>query len=342
MEKYFSLSLSRRGYCSAYNAIYKKDSNSRVYIVSDGNDIERSAFFNRLTENFRGFNISLFNPFYDDSPDGIFIKNLNTYILSDGGYNRISPVLPGEWEKYISIAPQKNYPSDLRKEILIQKSVENNFYKKACDALRKASEVKERIHEKISPELDDDKLINFLKRFCTRTFRDVSQKGVGTVRLLSSATPLGIHTHWETIFDNCDNIINIIDEAGFVSYVMLGIIKNYAVSEKVPFIMSPAYAIGEIPQFLIFPTLRTAVISEDGAHIPPFSPSRNINAIRFLKSQPDINAFLDIEKRILDSCVMNLYEGRDVRFKYNDMIKEYSDSEKAKISADKLTEKLMN
>lgn len=343
MEKYFSSIICRKGYCSAFNTIYKKDVSSRAFILSDGDDTERAVFFKRLAENLRGYSISVFNPFYDESPDGIFIKNLNTYILSDGGFNRISPVLPGEWERYVSISESKNYPEGLRREVLKYKALENDYYKKACKTLSGASEVKERIHREVSSSLDEEKLINFLHRFCPRILRNAEKDGAGTVRLLSSPTPLGVHTHWDTVFENFETIISVRDETSFVSSVILGIIKDCAVSEKVPFIMSPAYFSSEIPQFLLFPTANTAVVMNDAPL--PFSPTQTVSAQRFLKDGGDsekIKAFSEIERRLLDKCVLNLYEGRDCRFKYNDLIKDCSYSEKAKNKADELTERLLN
>lgn len=345
MEKYFSSALCRSGYCSAYNAIYKKDASSQVFIINGGDDFERAVFFRRLEKNLRGYSISLFNPFYDESPDGIFIKNLNTYILSDGGYNRISPVLSGEWEKYIEISKSKGYPLALRREILNEKAIENSCYRKACEFLKSAGEAKEKIHAEVSPFLDDEKMINFLRRFCPRTFRDISRGGGGTVRLLSSPTPLGLHTHWDTVFSSCETLISISDETSFISAVMLGIIKDYAQNEKVPFIMSPSHYTGEIPQFLIFPTLSTAVIAEDTSHAPPFRSSTAVGASRFLSGDlpsDKIKALSEIEGRLIDSCIASLYEGREHRFGYNDLIKNYSDLDAAEKSADKLAQRLLS
>lgn len=44
MEKYFSSIICRKGYCSAFNTIYKKDVSSRAFILSDGDDTERAVF----------------------------------------------------------------------------------------------------------------------------------------------------------------------------------------------------------------------------------------------------------------------------------------------------------
>lgn len=349
MEKYFSCTLCHSGFYSAYNVIYKNDPTSRVYIVSDGGDLERAVFFERLIKNFRGYGISIFNPFYDDAADGIYIKNANTYILSDGGSNRISPVLPGAWEKYISIVPPKNYPMQLQREIIIHKSREKSFYKNGCEMLKTASSVKDKIHAEIADSLDEEKLIGFIRRFCLRTLKmnHEQSKGNGTVRLLSSVTPLGLHTHYETVFDMCEEVTNIRDNTGFVGSVIMGIIRDYAVSEKVPFIMSPTYFSSAIPQFLIFPTLGTGITVSDESHILPFEPRRTVNAYRFLYENEEsvqtdkIRALIDIEKRFIDRSVMNVYEGRDERYKYNALSEGFTDIDTAKKSADDLTEKIM-
>ena len=129
MKKFFSCTICSTGYLSAYNTIYKKDTGSRVFIIYGGSDFEKAIFFQQLIKNFKGYNLSVFNPFYDECADGIYIKNLNTYILSDGGYNKIHPILPGIWEKQIDIVKNKSYQNDLIREILIMKSQESNHYR---------------------------------------------------------------------------------------------------------------------------------------------------------------------------------------------------------------------
>lgn len=346
MKKYFSSAICSNGYISAYNTIYKKYTNSRVFIIYGGSDFERAIFFKQLIKNFKGYNLSVFNPFYDESPDGIYIENLDTYIISDSGFSRISPILSGIWEKYYPITKDKNYPLDLRREVLIFKAKENNCYKKACNALKSASHIKEKIHAEFSPFLNDDKIINYVRRFCSKHLRNTSMKGTGTIRLLTSPTPLGIHTHYDTFFENCDNVIGIYDNSSFVSSIILGIIKDYATSEKIPFIMSPSYFANDIPQTLIFPNHSLALTICDENHILPFEPQEKVNTSRFLTSDnilssKKVDALLSIENRLLDDCVLNIYEGRDYRFKYNNLCKGYENNDEVIARADKLTEKLM-
>ncbi len=347
MEKYFSSIICSYGYCSAYNTIYKKDPSAKVYIVRDGDDIERATFFKKLTENLRGYNITLFNPFYDESVDGIHISNLNTYILSDGGYNRISPNLPEIWEKTISITNDKTYPKDLLREVLIGKANENNHYKNACKTLNQASLVRERLHNSLSQYLDEDKTINFIHRMCLREIKRSTEKGIGKIRFLSSPTPLGIHTHYDTIFETSENIININDETGFAGAIILGVIKNYAMKEKMEIYASPSYFGKDFFQFLMFPSLKLTFCISDNSHSLPFNCQNEINISRFFTDKSvltsnKVKALLSVESSLLDKAVLSLYEGRDERFKYNDLVKGFSDREGAEKSADKFTERILN
>ena len=346
MKKFFSSVICSRGYTSAYNTIYKKDINSRVFIIYGSSDFERAIFFEQLLKNFKGYNLSVFNPFYDESPDGIYIENLNAYIISDSGYSRISPILSGIWEKYYPATKDKDYPLDLRREILILKAKENNCYKNACNVLKSASHIKEKIHTEFSPFLNDDKIINYVRRFCSRTFKNINGKGVGTIRLLSTPTPLGIHTHYDTIFETCENVIGIYDNSSFVGSIILGIIKDYAISEKIPFIINPSYFAIDIPQTIIFPNHSIAITVCDENHILPFEPQEKVTIQRFLTSDSilsskKVETLLSIENRLLENCVLHIYEGRDYRFKYNNLCRGYENSDEVIERADKLTNMLI-
>ncbi len=347
MEKYFSSIICSSGYCSTYNTIYKKDPDARVYIIRDGDDIERATFFKKLTENLRGYNIALFNPFYDECVDGIYIKNLNTYILSDGGYNRISPILPEIWEKTISISNDKVYPKDLLREVLVGKVKENNHYKVACKILNQASVVKERVHNSLSPYLNEEKIVNFIHRLCLREIKRSTQKGNGKIRFLSSLTPLGIHTHYDTIFEASDNVINITDETGFAGAIIMGVIKNYAIKEKMRIIASPSYFGKDFFQFLLFPTLKLSLCISDNSHHLPFNSQNEINISRFFTDKTiltsnKVKTLLSVESSLLDKAVLSLYEGRDERFKYNNLTSDFSDREKAEECADEFSQILFN
>lgn len=346
MKKFFSSAICNKGYTSTYHTIYKKDPSAKVLIATYGDDFERATFFNQLIKNFRGFNLTVFNPFFDEAPDGIYIENLNTYIISDGGYSKISPILLGSWEKLIKITESKNYPSDLQREIIGLKIKENDFYKKGCDHLKTACKTREKLHEAISPHLNDRKIINFVSRFCLRSFRDIDTYGKGEIRLLSSPTPLGIHTHYDTIFDNFEKVIEIKDHTSFAGSVILGVLRDYALREQIPFIMSPSYFANDIPDAIIFPAISTCILITDENHILPFEPYESISAMRFLNSDyinddKMVKALISAENSFLDKCVFSLFNGRDTRYKVSDLTKGYCDSEEAMTSANKLTEKLM-
>ena len=326
--------------------IYRKNPSAKVILTYNGTDFERAVFFKRITENFKGYNLTLFNPFFDESVDGIYIENLNTYILSDSGYSKLCPLLSGIWEKQYPVTEDKTIPLDLRREMLIFKAYENNCYKKACEILKNASDVKGKMHNEFSTFLNDDKIINFVHRFCIRNLKSNKNMGYGETKLLCSPTPLGIHTHYDTIFENCENVVSVCDNYGFVGSVLLGVIRDFAIKEKINFIMSPSYYANDIVETLIFPENSLAITINDENHILPFEPQEKVTISRFLTSDsilssPKIEALISIENKLLEKCVMNIYDGRDYRFKYNDLCKGYEDIDEATHSANKLCEKLM-
>jgi hypothetical protein len=346
VKKYFSSVICSKGYSCAYNTIYKKDPSAKIYIVN-GDDYEKSIFFSEMAKHLSGYNITFFNPFYDESTDGIYIKNLNTYILSDGGYNKIYPVFPSIWEKQIDIVTDKNYQTDLLREILIHKSKENNYYCEACNTLQKASLIKERLHNELSPYLNEDKVINFIHRFKSKELKSVNTHSKGEIRLLSSPTPLGFHTHYETIFSLCEKVINIVDETSFIASIISGVIKNCAIREKIPTIASPSYFNNEFFQFLIFPTVKIGLCISDKSHILPFEPYETVTASRFLTSPDILNSrnveiLLSVEEKFLEKAILSIYNGRDERYKYNDLTKGYSNPDEAIGSAKKLAERILN
>lgn len=346
MKKYFSSVLCSNGYCCAFSTIYKKDPASRVYIIN-GDDYEKSLFFSHLTKLLKGFDITLFNPFYDDSTDGIYIKNLNTYILSDGGYNKLSPILPAIWEKYVNITENKNYPADILRQVLLHKSVECQQYKNACMVLKKASLIKERLHSELSQYIDEDRTVNFVHRFFTRELKNSTKQGNGEIRLLSSPTPLGFHTHYDTIFETCKKIINIIDETSFTGSVITSVIKNYAIKQKIPIIISPSYFSNSFFQFLIIPETGLCLCVSDNTHALPFQAHEAVGVSRFLTDSRVLKSrkaeiLLSVEKNLLQKAILHIYEGRDERFKYNNLTNDYSEPTKAKESAEKLIDKIFS
>lgn len=346
MKKYFSTGLCSNGYRSMLSTIYRQSPSSKVFLACNGTDFERAVFFKRLANNFKGFNLTLFNPFFDESIDGIYIENLDTYIISDSGFSKFKPLLPGMWENLYFVTEHKSFPTDLRREMLILKAYENNCYKDSCKILKSASSVKNKIHNEFAPYINDDKIINFVHRICGKHLKTSNGKEHYQAGLLTSPTALGIHTHYDTIFENCKNIISICDNFGFVGAVLLGIIKDFAVSLKIPFVMSPSYYTLDIVQTLIFFEQNLAITINDSNHILPFEPKEKISVSRFLTnenplSSPKIEALVSIENKLLENCVMNIYEGRDYRFKCNHLCRGFESEDEALENADKLTNLLL-
>jgi hypothetical protein len=231
--------------------------------------------------------------------------------------------------------------------VLSGKIKENNHYKNACKILHQTSMVKEKIHNSLSQYLDEEKIVNFIHRLCLREFKRSEANGIGKIRFISSPTPLGIHTHYDTIFENYENTINIVDECGFAGTIILGVIKAYAQKQKINFISSPSYLNNELLQFLLFPDQKLSVCITDGSHQLPFNAKQEISISRFftdkaILTNEKIKTLLSIENSLLDKAILHLYEGRNERFKYNNMIKDFTDVENAKKCADKFLERILN
>ncbi len=346
MKKYFSSAVCANGILSAYNTIYKKDASSSVYIVNGGDDFERATFFSRLINNLSGYNITLFNPFYDESVDGIYIENINTYVFSIPEYGNFSPLIPGIFEKSVFTVQEKNIPKDLIAELIAEKSQEKNHYKNSCRELKKAAIVKERIHSELSQYLNEDKITSYIHRFCRREFKNHVKNGIGEIRLLSSPTPLGIHTHYDTLFHACDRVINIVDDTGFASSVILGVIKNCALRQREGVIVSPMYFGTDFWEFLIFTDLKLGLCVSQADNPLPFKAEENVSVSRFFRNDKILNSekikiLLSVENKFLDKAVLSLYEGRDLRFKYNKLLSAYSDGDEAKMNADFFADRLL-
>jgi hypothetical protein len=98
---------------------------------------------------------------------------------------------------------------------------------------------------------------------------------------------------------------------------------------------------------LIFPTIKTGICISDESHILPFEPYETVSASQFL-TKPDaldsknVHILLSVEEKFLEKAILSIYEGRDERYKYNNLTKGYSDPEEAILSAKKAAEKLLN
>ncbi len=343
MKKYFSCVLCSEGYRNSFNSLYKKSPKSKVYLASGGDVYEQAVFFNQLVKGLAGYKITFFNPFFDENADGIYIENLNTYILLDSGYTKINPILLGAWEKQIKITEDKSYPQELIQELLHLKKEENRYYKNACGLLKSAAYIREKIHGEMADRLNDDKLVNYINRFCVKALRENKASSGGEARLLRSVTPLGVHTHFDTVFSFYPNTIEITDETGFGASVLLGVLKGFCSQQKIPYIFTPAYFSKDIPEFLFLPQTGLCL----SAVKLPFEPTERLSMSRFLKNDrafddKKIKGLLSLESKFFDRSVLNTYEGCDCRFKYAKLTEAYSNPQEAKENANSLLEKIIN
>lgn len=343
MEKYYSSVLTSSGLLCNYKVLCEKYPESNFYIIPNGTDFEKSVFFDELIKYFKGYSAVIYYPFYDETPNGIYIKNLDTYILADSVYSRVCPVSPFICEMQVNLANPVKLPQDTRQKITKYYSAEKKEYRKAVSLLSLANVCKENRNSLLSDYLADDRLINALKRILKKLPLNV-RKGKPDIKFLSAVTPLGIHTIWNTVFENFETVIELEDSAAFSSAIIAGIIRDRLLEENEKFILVPDMFHRTIPQMILLPQSGFAIVRSDENHPIPFAPSCRINTEKFTSAPQDIKnkcaLLLEAENTYIENAVTCIYEGRDARRKMNKLLFPYSDAENAKKTAKELFDKI--
>lgn len=344
MEKYYSSVLTSSGLLCNLKILCEKHPESKFYIINDGTDFERAVFFDELIKHFKGYSTVTYCPFYDETPCGIYIKNLDTYILADSPYSRVCPVTPGICENEIVFASSRKITQNEKNQLAKLYSTEKNQYKKAVSLLSLANICKENRNSLLSDYLADDRLINALKRILKK-LPIPSKKGPPIIKFLSAATPLGIHTLWDTVFENFETVIELQDSDAFSSAIIAGIIRDRLLDENEEFILSPDMFHRTVPQMILLPQSSFAIVRSDENHPLPFAPTYRISTEKFTLVPKAVKNKCDLlheaENSYLENAVSCIYEGRDARRKFNRLLLPYSDVENAKKTAKELFERII-
>ena len=345
MEKYYSSVLTASGLLCNCKVLCEKHPESKFYIIPNGTDFERSVFFDELIKHFKGYNIVEYSPFYDETPNGIYIKNLDTYVLADSPYSRVCPVVPGVCENEISLSKKSIITQEDKNQITERFTAEKKQYKKAVSLLGLANVCKENRNSLLSDYLVDDRMINALKRILKKLPLNV-RKGKPIVKFLSAVTPLGIHTVWNTVFENFETVIELEDEHAFTSAIIAGIVRDRLISENEEFILIPDLFLRTIPQMILLPQSSFAFVRSDENHPLPFAPTYRINTEKFTLVPKDIKSkcalLSEAENTYIENAVSCIYNGRDERRKMNRLLLPYSDVDNAKKTAEELFDKIMS
>lgn len=343
MEKYYSSVLSSMGLMCTYKILCEKNPASKFYIIRDGTDAQRSTFFRELYTLLKDFNIIVFSPFFDECINGIYLKSSDVYILSDTFYSKVSPLSQYLAAQPIPLSEEINLSPETKSELSRLYISEKNYYKKAVYEIRLAYFHSGNRNLLLSPYISDDKLINIIRRILKKIPLNV-KKGAPDVRFLSAVTPLGLHTNWDTLFENYRTVIEISDFSSFASAVILGVIKDILVKSNEYFIFVPELYVKNIPQMILLPQSSTAIIRTDDNYPLPFIPTHRLNAAKSLTLDSRVTERHDMlkknENRYLDTAVLNIYEGREKRRQAENILASYSDTEKAKESAKNIFSKI--
>ncbi len=343
MEKYYSSVLTASGLLCNMKFFCEKYPESKFYIIPDGTDFERSVFFDEILKRLNGYSAVIYSPFYDDTPNGIYVKNFDTYILADSPYSRVCPVSPGICENEIVFSKNRKIPQDDKIQLAEYYSAEKKQYKKAVSLLNLANVCKENRNSLLADYIVDERLVNALKRILKKLPLNI-RKGRPSVKFLSAVTPLGYHTIWNTVFENFETVIELEDEAAFSSAIIAGIVRDRLLDEREEFILIPDLFHRTIPQMILLPQSGFAIVRSDENHPLPFAPSYRINTEKFTLAPKEVkrkcSLLLEAENTYLENAVSCVYEGRDARRKACRLLLPYSDVENAKKTAQELFDKI--
>lgn len=343
MEKYYSSVLTASGLLCNCKILCEKHPESKFYIIPNGTDFERYVFFDELIKHFKGYSTVTYFPFYDETPCGIYIKNLDTYILADSPYSRVCPVTPGICENEIIFSSRRKITQNEKNQLAKYYSAEKKQYKKAVSLLSLANVCKENRNSLLSDYLADDRLINALKRVLKK-LPIPSKKGPPVIKFLSAVTPLGIHTLWDTVFENFETVIELQDSDAFSSAIIAGIIRDRLLDENEEFILIPDMFHRTIPQMILLPQSSFAIVRSDENHPMPFAPAYRINTEKFTLVPKNVknkcSLLSEAENSYIENATACVYEGRDARRKMNKLLFPYSDTENAKATAKELFNKI--
>ncbi len=339
MEKYYSSVLTPSGLLCYFKVLCAKHPKAKFYIINDGTDFERAIFFDELNKKLRGFNLTQFFPFFDEALNGIYIKNLDTFILADSVFSKACPLSLGLCEKAISLSRPIKITSSEKTEISKHFLEEKNNYQKAVSLLRLASCCKENRNALFSDYLSDDRAINAIGRILKKIPLGV-KKGKPEVKFYSALTPLGIHTQWDTIFRNFDTVIELQDNDAFSSAIIIGVIRDRLISGHEEFTLSPSLFHRTIPQIITIPQSGVAIIRADENHILPFAPTHRINTEKFVSLPKAVKNKAELlkeaENNYLENAVTCIYEGFDNRQKRNKILLPYCNIQNAKETAENI------
>lgn len=343
MEKYYSSALLSSGLFCYYKVLPILEKKSTVYIVNNGTDFEQSVFFDELKRQFNGYDTTQYIPFYSDNTNGLYIKKYDTYIITNSAYCKTSPIAIGNCEKEISITQNRFVTKSEKLELTKHFSAEKRDFKKAISFLGYARSCKENRNSLLSDYLSDDRMINTIARLIKRI--PINKSGRSSVQFLTSVTPLGIHTIWDTVFTNYENVIEIQDDMAFSSAIILGVIRDRLLSQNESFILVPELFHKTIPQMLLLPQSSTAIIRTDSNCILPFAPTRRINTEKFVLLPKKVSEKCDLlysaENSYIKKAVECIYEASDERRKMNKILFPYCDIESIKKIAEAVASEII-
>ncbi len=228
----------------------------------------------------QGFTCEKFlSPFNYEELACVYIKGKNI-LICDGEYLDLPP---GE-NKIIDI--DKLCGAQLPAERLAK--LERSKYKTLSRAAKEknSAAILQRENERMSLKyISKPKILNYILRFIGRNgITPLGETGKRLIRSISSITAWGVHSLYETVFEECSRIYTVTGNLKCAKSMLISGLGEAFVQLGCDAAVFNCSLTGE-PEHLCVPALSLAFLSDNDYHFLPYVQSGEIHTERFLKAK---------------------------------------------------------
>lgn len=296
---YFLGANSPSGFVSFFDELYSPEKGYRCFIIKGGPGTGKSTMMKELADEIekRGFEVHRIHCSSDpDSLDAIKCDELKLSVADGTSPHVIEPLFPGAVESIINLGEAWN-DSELRSEReKIMSTVRANS---ACHArcvrfLKTAGLLTADSHRLAEKAVYEEKTALYVKRFIKRNLKSTGKTGNESKIFLSAVTPKGVIFYNDTVKSFANQIIEIDDNIGLVSSMLIENLRVSALKSGADVITGycPLDPTGR-PEHIIIPDISVAFVRRH-SYYGDTESTRTIHARRFTD-----NGLLSLQKQKL-------------------------------------------
>ncbi len=234
LPKTFLGANSANGFVSYFRDSYDADTGFKAYIIKGGPGTGKSSMMKQLAALFadRGEKVEICPCSSDpESLDAVIFHNKKVVIMDGTAPHTVDPAYPGVCETIVNLSDcwKKDSFDAHREEILALTRKNKELHARASKYIKAAGSLIDDIYKISLESTDVQRAAVFAQSLAHRLISRGTEKKEHK-RFLSGVTPQGLVFFKNTVPKYADTIIGIEDEFGVVSNVMLGVIREAALS----------------------------------------------------------------------------------------------------------------